>query len=580
MESTTGHEMTQQSHGRSFDYALLLAVGGFVLFLNLGSATLWDLDEGRNATAAYEMLESGNWIVPTFNGKLRDDKPVLLYWLQMLAYIAFGVGEFAARLPSALAALATVLSAYELARAMFGQATGRLAAFALATMPMICGAGRFANPDSLLNLFTAAYLAAFWFTIRRPSTLGFAVVGVMAGLGMLAKGPVGLVLPGATAIAFLIWERRWALLFNRGWLLVGLTFCLTALPWYIWVAVETRGEFVRQFFFKHNLSRGLSAMEAHNGFIGYYGFVLIIGALPWSIFIPTSLWMGIFSVARVPWSRWQSIWDRCRDGEAEVPSENGFDCVSNYRLLLTWLAVFLTFYSLAATKLPNYILPVSVPTAILVGRFLQRWRERQVVVPVNLTLSGAATLMLMGIVIFGTLFVSSGNVVGPIFIGAEPMQLHWWSGLGIVIFGFATACWRYARSGQYHRFVNAFAVCAFVFVGTVGAFILPLVNHVKAPRPLLETLGMQSQQKDLRLGSWDAEYLPSLHFYSLRNIEDLADETEVKEFLASRLPVYVFMSEQSWLQLERSLAGSARVVGRRRDMFKRTELVVVTNAAG
>src|ERR1051325_11586576 len=101
---------------RGWHYALLLGIAGLMFFVNLGDASLWDVDEGRNATCTQEMLESHNWIVPTFNGKLRVDKPALLYWLQMFAYLAFGVNEFAARLPSAMSALLTVLLCYELAR--------------------------------------------------------------------------------------------------------------------------------------------------------------------------------------------------------------------------------------------------------------------------------------------------------------------------------------------------------------------------------------------------------------------------------------------------------------------------------
>ncbi len=577
MDSTTGHDMTQQTHGRSWDYALLLTVGGLMLFLNLGSASLWDLDEGRNATAAYEMFESGNWIVPTFNGKLREHKPALLYWLQALAYLTFGVNEFAARLPSAVAAMATVAVASELARAMFGRATGLLSAFALATMPMLCGAGRFANPDALLNLFTAANLAVFWFTTRRPAGTGFVLMGVTAGLGALAKGPVGVILPAATAILFLILERRWALLFHRRWLLTAFSFCLTALPWYIWVAVETRGEFVRQFFFKHNISRGLVAMEAHDGFFGYYGVVWILGALPWSIFLFTSLWMAIFSAVREPWSRCRSAWERSHDMEAEVSRRNGFDTASNYRFLLIWLAAFFTFYGIAATKLPNYILPVTLPTAILVGRFLYRWREGKIGVPLRLMLSGVASMMLMGLVVFVIFFASSGEQFGPIFAGAEMLQLHWWSLTGLAIVALAVGCWRFARAGQNHRFVVTLGASAIVFTGMLGSFGLALVNPIKAPQLLLEDVGLISQHADVRLAGWDVEHLPSLNFYSQRMIEDLSDEHEIKELLGSRLTAYVFMPEKHWRRIAPALNGSVRVVGRRQDMFKRSGLVVVTN---
>src|SRR3954449_8384470 len=90
-------------------HALLLLLGAALFMVNLGGATLWDIDEGKNMTCSLEMRERGDFIVPTFNGHLRVDKPALLYWLQIASYELFGVNEFAGRFPSALAALLTVL---------------------------------------------------------------------------------------------------------------------------------------------------------------------------------------------------------------------------------------------------------------------------------------------------------------------------------------------------------------------------------------------------------------------------------------------------------------------------------------
>src|SRR5688572_7867355 len=101
--------MRSFANQRLFHYLLLIAFALVLFFWNLGAASLWDVDEGRNATAALEMFERDEWIVPTFNAELRVDKPALLYWLQIFAYKLFGVNEFAARFPSALAALATLL---------------------------------------------------------------------------------------------------------------------------------------------------------------------------------------------------------------------------------------------------------------------------------------------------------------------------------------------------------------------------------------------------------------------------------------------------------------------------------------
>src|SRR5207248_682613 len=180
---------------RAGHYLLLLTVAGCLYLPNLGEPSLWDIDEGNNAEAAREMLEADNWRLPTFNYQLRVDKPALLYWLQIFAYGAFGVGEFAARLPSALAGIATVLLTYELGRRMFGATAGLLAGLILASAVMFCAAAHFANPDALLTGCTVLTFFVFW--RRLDQRLAFASLGVCTGLAVLAKGPVGLLLPAA-----------------------------------------------------------------------------------------------------------------------------------------------------------------------------------------------------------------------------------------------------------------------------------------------------------------------------------------------------------------------------------------------
>src|SRR5205807_8282358 len=169
-----------------------------------GAPSLWDIDEGHNAEAAREMLDSGNWLVPTFNFQLRDHKPPLLYWLQIAGYEWFGVNEFAARLPSALAALTAVLLAYELGRLMFGPSAGLLAGLILGSAGMFCAADHFANPDSLLNMLTLATFYVFWRGVKRSTDASrlnggwwFIPAALLIGLAVMTKGPVGLLLPAA-----------------------------------------------------------------------------------------------------------------------------------------------------------------------------------------------------------------------------------------------------------------------------------------------------------------------------------------------------------------------------------------------
>ncbi|HEV7280089.1 MAG TPA: glycosyltransferase family 39 protein [Pirellulaceae bacterium] len=204
--------------GLAVHLVALWAICGGVFFYSLDRFPLWDRDEPRNAGAAIEMLERNDWVVPYFNGEVRDAKPVLLYWLIMGAYQVFGVGEFGARFFSAVAATGTVTCTYLIGRRIWNARAGGMAALALATTLMMNVAAHAATPDSLLvfcvSLALCLYVRGTFVRTEAKSvddslatcsrlerdfprlgtaTLMFAALGV----GLLAKGPVAFLLPMA-----------------------------------------------------------------------------------------------------------------------------------------------------------------------------------------------------------------------------------------------------------------------------------------------------------------------------------------------------------------------------------------------
>jgi 4-amino-4-deoxy-L-arabinose transferase-like glycosyltransferase len=338
-------------------YPLLVLAWAALCLPNLGRASLWDIDEGNNATAGREMYESGDWIKPTFNGQLREDKPALLYWLQGAAYHFFGVNEFAARLPSAVFALLTLLAVYELGRGMAGPRVGLLAGIVLLSAVAFTAAAHFANPDSLLTAFTTLSLVQFWLDYASGRRTWLVLGGVTSGLAVLAKGPVGLVLPLTVVGLFLIWERQLRRLLDRRLLGGVVLFVLTAAPWYIWVVLETKGQWLRGFWLKHNQGRFLGAMENHSGPVVYYLLVLIIGLAPWSVFLGAALWES--------WRRLRAL-AAGPTPDPEPADEPRALTPAAVRFLYCWVVVYLVFFSLARTKLPNYILPLYPALAVMV----------------------------------------------------------------------------------------------------------------------------------------------------------------------------------------------------------------------
>jgi 4-amino-4-deoxy-L-arabinose transferase-like glycosyltransferase len=572
--------MIDRFHHRCWDYLLLIAISAIMFFLNLGGASLWDLDEGRNAECAYEMMEAGNWIIPTFNSQLRVDKPALLYWLQIFSYLGFGVNEFAARLPSAVAALVTVLLTYELARSMFGRVTGLLAGVIVPTTPMMCLAARFANPDSLLNFATVLTLAGFWFGLSRRRWWWFALLGVAPGLAVLAKGPIGLILPATVLFLFLLWERKWSIIWDRRWFLTLWTFALTALPWYLWVGIETKGEFLYGFLGKHNIERATTAMENHHGFPGYYLAALLAGAAPWSIFLITACWFGFWSAIRSPSNLAKGLWSRAAEiGSVAldpIPSILA-DMPAAYRLLSCWVLAYVLFFSAAATKLPNYVLPALVPCAILIARFLQRWRTESIRLPGWLVQGSVASLALIGF-LFGLGLIFAIRIDDlPALKDNSLAGLDYWALLGFLPIAAAAGCWWFARRHQYTPFITAVASCAFLLLAPIAAFGTAFLNGCKAPRLLVEHTHTLRLDEDIRVGCWQSEHLPSLNFYLKRNVEHLQDKNGLANLLNSRLPVYVFVPLQDWRPVEHVLGLSTRIIGRQYDIYRGAEIVVVTN---
>jgi 4-amino-4-deoxy-L-arabinose transferase-like glycosyltransferase len=538
--------------GRAGHHVLLLLAWAVLCLPNLGGPSLFDVDEGRNADAAHIMWVSGNYIVPFFNGVLRVDKPALLYWLQAACYEAFGLNEFAARLPSALASLVAVLATYELGRRMFGAAAGLLAGLILTSSVLFCAAAHFANPDALLNACMLLTLLLFWTSYARGGRGWLVWPSAAAGLAVLAKGPVGLVLPGAAVVLFLLWERRLRRLWDVRLLGGVLLFILVAAPWYVWVGVETKWEWVIRFWTEHNEKRFMAPMENHSGPFVYYLLVLIVGLAPWSVFLGLTGWHSYCGL-------------RARDGQT-----------SALRFLTCWIVVYLAFFTLAGTKLPNYILPLYPAAALLTARFLDHWR-RGLARPPAWTLHGSlACLALMGVGVTAGLLVAGGAVQVSFLRGRSLPGLEAWAGLGVLlILGCAAAVW-YARRQCRGRVLSVLTVTAVLFTGVLAAYGGSAVERHKAPRALVEAMPADQTFREVRVAAYEY-FQPSLVFYCRRDVPCLESERQAVDFLRGPLPSYLVLPVGKWDELREKVGASCRLLARRYDLYTNEEVVLVTN---
>jgi 4-amino-4-deoxy-L-arabinose transferase-like glycosyltransferase len=515
------------------------------------------------------MYESGDWIVPKFNGELRSHKPALLYWLQVGAYSLFGINEFAARLPSALAALATVLLAYELGRRLFNPIAGLLSGLILGSSALFCAAAHFANPDSLLVTFTTATLTFFWLGFSRGRRAWWLASGVAAGFGVLAKGPVGFVLPAAVIVLFLVWAGQWRLLFGRVWIHACLLCGLVALPWYVLVTLDTKREFLADFLLNHNLERALNPMEQHGGPPWYYIAVVVLGLGTWSVFVIETLWFSVWSMVREPRPAFARQWSAARDGVEAT--------VWGYRFLACWTGLYLVAFTLAATKLPNYILPVFAPCAILMGRTFDRWCHGEIHIPAWGLGVSLALLALVGVGVGCAMLVAGGAIPLSVLRGRVAPDLNWWAAVGLApIVAAGAGAWCLKRQRR-SAFMGVLLVASVVFLAPLAAGATVAVNALHAPRPLVQEAHALVRTEDVRIGSYQLDFLASINFYVQRNVRQAKDEKEVIAMLREPLPTFIFLSKADWAGIAPRVASPWRVAAVHTEMYRAGEVVVVTN---
>jgi len=337
---------------------LAVACGVLVVALaltyRLGSPPLFDdPNDAQYAEVAREMVESGEWISPQLNYVLFLNKPPLLYWMIAVSYAICGVQEAAARLPGTLMTLLTVVLVYYLGRELSDATTGLLAATVYAGMAGTILEARFVRPDVLLTASTtAAILAAavLWRTPGRSRRAACIALYVALAVGVMAKGIVGVVLPGVPIALALLVERRADLLARlaapRHWL----WFVLLVVPWHVVAALRHPGFLwdyvVNQhllFFFDQKLPRDSVPVS-----LSVFWAAFLLRMFPWTLFLPLALVR--FTTA-------------------------GRNARPVALLLLAWGGTVLAFFSAASSRLEHYALPALPAVALLIGSLLRHWSD-------------------------------------------------------------------------------------------------------------------------------------------------------------------------------------------------------------
>lgn len=344
--------MNPYSQNEYFYYILILIAGIFLCFINLGGHPIYILDEAKNAEAAREMFVNNNWIVPTFNGELRTDKPPLHYWFMMISYKLFGVNAFAARFFSAFFGVLTILSTFHFTKKFTTRKLGLITAFVLCSAIFFVQEFHLAVPDPFLIFFVSFALFNFYDFYLNRKKQHWLLFYLSLGLGILAKGPVAIVLPGLIILIFLLMKKDFNLntIKRINPFLGGLLSLVISTPWFYLVHQATNGAYTEGFFLQHNLQRFSGEMEGHGGLPFVTWAFVLLGLLPYSFFIVQGFIQG---------------WKQRKINDFVL-----------FSFIVS--SVFVIFFSISMTKLPNYPMPSYPFIAVLIAVYLNEIMTRSV----------------------------------------------------------------------------------------------------------------------------------------------------------------------------------------------------------
>ena len=493
------------------------------------STSFWDRDEPRFARATVEMVESGNLLVPTFAGRLRADKPILVYWLMAVPAALLGYGELAFRIVAIFATAIAAILTYVLGCRLCGRNAGWLASGMLVTTPLMLVSGSAATTDAVLLAWIAASFLAFHELAFGGRPLRAALLlGLALGGAQLTKGPVGLAIPvlGSLAIGAARWRemRKGALL--GGFAVAILVSVALFLAWALPANEATGGDFLRLGVGHHVLQRSLSPLESHGGervlFLFYYLPVFLLLFFPWTLYVP-----GALSAAF--------------GGRGMTRRSLAF--------VLGWAAPCLVLMSLVATKLPHYVLPCWPALAILAGSVVdsgdkgilsardRAWlrRGRWFFAPAGLLLAAV---------------VAAAAWIVPIPAARLPGILA-----GCVLVLVVAGTWVLHGREKYRSGVGLLLGGMIVFQLVLGLFLSPALESVKISRSLAATVREQvTEPVPIAMYGYTE---PSLVFYMQpASVVELRDADAARAWMAEAGDGVLFVSHSLlWKQGEAAWPG-------------------------
>ena len=535
--------------------AAVLLTALVVYLAGNGSIGLWDRDEPRYAQASREMVQNSEWVMPTFLGEPRVNKPILIYWLQKLSMQYFGETVYAARFPSAVAMVGTLAMLAAVLPRIVGRRRAFWSVFVLATSAMVIASAKMCVTDAVLLLWiTIAQLCVY--SLWRGRGTAFqswqvvVVLGAAVGLAMLTKGPVVLGIIGATIIALLVmqWitpgrsskvlmtsdnEQRFLVVAGK-WIAVLAIIAAVCLPWLSAIEQRQPGWLVRTIS-GEIIERGKSGMEGHHGWIGYYLTLIWATFFPWSLFLIAAVVHG-FKRRTHPFTRFALA-----------------AIIGPY--------VMLEIY---ATKLPHYLLPAYPFLAFLVANVISLGRRKLISDLSDRPFVIAASIVAGAITILSLLL----PIVPAMSDGESARHYFAMFALGSFIIG---SVWYVVFKLSENRIVLASAtmgIAMFLGVIILSVLYLPTTNFLRVSQRVAQILHNDGADERAKAGQVIMlEYKePSLGFYQGGTIREQTHTDFLSITPPHRWPKWIVSETNVWSKQPEQIKQQFISIGRVRGL--------------
>ena len=535
--------------GRRLLLIVLLAAAAVPYFVNLGATSIIDANEAFYSETPREMIESGDYITPTFNYEPRLNKPPLSYWIVAAFYRVSGASLGAARLPIALGAMLILATAFLLGRQAFSTDAGLLAAITLAATPRMLLFSRRIIIDVYTAMFVGLTLLFFVLAETEPARRRRWLIAmyVATGLGVLTKGPVAVAIPVLVFTVYLVVAGRLRtitrLMLPAGAVIVA----AIVLPYYAALYAQHGWDAITSFLLRENLARYAEGVGAPNrGLLFYLPVVFADLYFPWSLILPAAF-------ALVPWTHllagrgWARVWGT-PDGIKAVS-------VDRVRLLLgLWIVVIVAFFSLSKGQQDLYVLPFVVAGAPLVGGAVDGWMRRSWSTRLDRVISWSVALTGGVLVVLGVAAVwLVGGTDGRIHLAGAGA-----AGMAVAAGGVAALVWlmRRAPFAAVASLAAALIVAHWVLVG----WALPDFERYK-PVPQLARVIQQISGPRPIVGTYLVA-APSLVFYLRQHVTEMFDQGQLSVFLTSNANALCVMRDEDYDAVRSRIAVPMRVVAR------------------